>query len=220
MGNCALIISEKSDEELKYWLYYLFDWIKDLDEPGALKIFNRLKMMFCDSYFEDSLEKYKKRALILNDEKWLNNINELIIYKNDVKEIEKKNNIDYIIEMLSGHNSEDKQEEGIRLARKVKNFQVFFQPSFFTGPKSAWENCASIICEKSDEELELYLYEMLEWLRDINWPGAFLIADRLKEMMKNDVIKKKVDNLKEMIKASCDEIWLHWVESELYNDFR
>ena len=46
----------------------------------------------------------------------------------------------------------------------------------------SWENCAKVICEKTDEELNKYTCEMLEWLQDINWPGAFLIMERLEKM--------------------------------------
>ena len=40
----------------------------------------------------------------------------------------------------------------------------FIQPLTPRHNKNVWENCAAIIAEKSDEELETYLTELLEWL--------------------------------------------------------
>ena len=42
--NCALIIERKSDEELMPYLPQLFEWIQDLNWPGAVIILNRLKV--------------------------------------------------------------------------------------------------------------------------------------------------------------------------------
>ncbi|MGO5549106.1 DUF5071 domain-containing protein [Wansuia hejianensis] len=35
------------------------------------------------------------------------------------------------------------------------------------------------MCDRSDKQLETYLDKILEWLQDINWPGAFWISERL-----------------------------------------
>ena len=45
---------------------------------------------------------------------------------------------------------------------------------------SAWECCAQVLCKKSDMVLEPYLSGPLEWLQDLNWPGALIILERLK----------------------------------------
>lgn len=42
-----------------------------------------------------------------------------------------------------------------------------------------WNNCAKILSDKSDEELSPYLPELFRWLKDLNWPGAICIYDRL-----------------------------------------
>ena len=63
----------------------------------------------------------------------------------------------------------------------MKHLSVFLQP---IESKSVWENCAKVLISKSDEELALYLVSMFMWLRDMNWPGAYLIYDRLKIMPK------------------------------------
>ena len=41
--NCAKILSDKSDDELKYYICELFIWLQDMNWPGANIIYNRLK---------------------------------------------------------------------------------------------------------------------------------------------------------------------------------
>lgn len=87
-------------------------------------------------------------------------------------------NIDYIMSLLSWNNSAVEQKKGIDFAKDVKCINAFLQPGLPYG-KDVWENCAKILCERSDEELYPYLWDLLEWLQDLNWPGAFLIMERL-----------------------------------------
>ena len=42
-----------------------------------------------------------------------------------------------------------------------------------------WDNCAVILSKKSDEILRPYFSRLLEWIEDLNWPGALTILDRL-----------------------------------------
>ena len=35
------------------------------------------------------------------------------------------------------------------------------------------------IYTKNDEDLHLYYLHLFKWLQDLNWPGAYLIYDRL-----------------------------------------
>lgn len=87
--------------------------------------------------------------------------------------------IDEIMCMLDWNNSTDEQEKGIILARQIKNFNVFIQPCNKDFNKNVWENCALILSEKTDEELTPYLTELLIWLQDLTWPGAFSIFNRM-----------------------------------------
>lgn len=94
-------------------------------------------------------------------------------------------NIDYIMDLLDWDNSKEEQQLGIQLARTVRCINVFLQPSDKRNNKNVWDNCALILSEKSDEELSPYLIELMEWLQDMNWPGAFCIMERLKKYEKN-----------------------------------
>ena len=68
------------------------------------------------------------------------------------------------------------QIEGISLAKSIETIIPFIQPLTPKHNKNVWGNCAVIISERSDEEINPHLPEMLEWLQDMNWPGAFCIS--------------------------------------------
>ena len=84
--------------------------------------------------------------------------------------------IDKIFEYLSWDSNNEIQKRGIELASNINNLSVLIMP---IENKSIWENCAKVLISKCDEELELYFFELFEWLKDMNWPGAYLIYDRL-----------------------------------------
>ena len=111
--------------------------------------------------------------------------------------------IDTIFSMLESSNDKQTQLKGIEEARKVKQISVFFRPK---GRKEIWENCAKIISEKSDSELEAYLYDMFVWLQDMCWPGADIIYDRLKKMTSN-YKKHMFDYCLDIAKKINDKPW-------------
>jgi hypothetical protein len=84
-----------------------------------------------------------------------------------------------LMAMLDWNNSEETQQKGIELAKTVQDLNVFLQPLSPSFNKNVWNNCAKILYGKSDYELEPYLVPLLEWLQDLNWPGALLIVKRL-----------------------------------------
>lgn len=114
-------------------------------------------------------------------------------------------NIDYIMELLCWNNSAERQEQGVKLARDVKCINVFLMPGRPYG-KNVWDNCAKILSERTDEELAPYLFDLMEWLQDMNWPGAFRILNRIQDFegeIKYQVLKhciKKAEALK-------DDVW-------------
>ena len=92
--------------------------------------------------------------------------------------------------MLNWKNSTETQLEGINLAKKINNLSLLIQPP---AVPSVWEYCANILFEKSDFELEPYLDELLEWLQDINRPGAMTILERLKNFS-DEALKSSLEN--------------------------
>lgn len=85
-----------------------------------------------------------------------------------------------IYRMLDENRSLEIQEQGIEVARKMKEIDKFILPISPEYSKNVWLNCAKILDEKTDQELSPYLPELLEWLQDLNWPGTFIIIERLK----------------------------------------
>ena len=116
-------------------------------------------------------------------------------------------NIDYIMDLLDWNNSEEQQAKGIALAREVKSINVFLQPTDKYHNKNVWENCAAILAERSDEELSYYLIELLKWLQDMNWPGAFCISDRMKQYRDESSLQSAFFYCTKQAKLSNDETW-------------
>ena len=90
-------------------------------------------------------------------------------------------NIDYIMNLLDWNQSEENQALGRSLAKDIKCINVFLQPFDKDCGKNVWNNCAIILAEKTDEELSPILIQLLEWVQDLNWPGAFCILERLRK---------------------------------------
>ena len=96
---------------------------------------------------------------------------------------------------------------GINEAIKYKYLYPFIQPVIPEKSKSIWEPCARIITLKSDEELKPYLYLLFEWLQDLNWPGAYVIFDRLLKMP-FVLLEGELNYCKRQAEKENDELWL------------
>lgn len=112
-----------------------------------------------------------------------------------------------IMDMLDWHMSSEIQAEGISLARNIETIIPFIQPLTPKYNKNVWENCAVIISERSDEEIKPHLPEVLEWLQDMNWPGAFCILDRLQKYEDIDSLNKSLMICLRKAKMLNDETW-------------
>ena len=69
--NCALILSERPDEELRPYLDPLFHWLEDMNWPGAECIYRRLKQYHEDRMFRSMLNECIREATALEKEIWL-----------------------------------------------------------------------------------------------------------------------------------------------------
>lgn len=67
---CAKVIAFKSDEELEPYLNQLFEWLQDMNWPGADIIYDRLLQMPF-SLIEDAYNFSCSRAERNNDNPWL-----------------------------------------------------------------------------------------------------------------------------------------------------
>ena len=117
-----------------------------------------------------------------------------------------------IIDLLDWHMPSEIQSKGISLARNVETITPFIQPLTPKHNKNVWENCAIIIAEKNDENLKPHLVKLLEWLKDMNWPGAFCILSRLQKYSDNSSIDNAINICIEKANDCGDKTW----ESNLY----
>ena len=88
---------------------------------------------------------------------------------------------------LSNDENETKAQKGIDAAKQIKNLFPFIQPIIIPPEKSklVWEPCAKVVAMRSDKELEPFMFILLEWIQDLNWPGAMIIYDRLTQIPYN-----------------------------------
>jgi len=112
-----------------------------------------------------------------------------------------------IMDMLDWNMPHEIQMKGISLAKNIKTIIPFIQPVSPEHNKNVWENCAIILSEKSDEELKPYLIELLEWLQDMNWPGAFCILNRLQSYSDKNTIRNAIDICIKKAKICNDKVW-------------
>lgn len=124
--------------------------------------------------------------------------------------------VNQIYQMLDYKNSIDIQEKGKQLARKITDLSLLITPP---ASPSVWEQCAIILSEKSDDELVPYLTSILQWLYDLNWPGALTILNRLKKFSGKQLKKSFIDSVVRAINSHDEEdmMWLDYLSELLDN---
>ena len=126
--------------------------------------------------------------------------------------------IDELFDMLSWDSDEETQKKGIELAKNVKCYSVFLQPFGTKHSKDVWENCAKVLVSYSDEYLKYCSHELLEWITDMNWPGAETIFQRLTEFRDLKLFSRILaDCVKEAL-ARDDQFWLGNMSALLVNE--
>ena len=112
-----------------------------------------------------------------------------------------------ILDMLDWNMPRQIQTEGVSLAKEVEDITPFIQPLTPRHNKNVWDNCAIIIADRSDEELAPHLVELMEWLQDMNWPGAIRIMRRLQEYSERDIICKAINFSLEKADLENNKVW-------------
>ena len=116
-------------------------------------------------------------------------------------------NIDEIMDMLDWNNPPEVQEQGRALARNVRCINVFLQPGHPGHVKNVWDNCAMILSERSDQELQPYLYNLFLWLKDMTCPGAECIFSRLMQYKRDDMFEFALKECKKEARALNEHNW-------------
>ena len=65
-----------------------------------------------------------------------------------------------------------------------------------------------ILSEKEDELLTPYLFRLLDWLQDLNWPGACIILERLQSYRDYEKLSMVIENRVIVADALEEEVWL------------
>ena len=78
------------------------------------------------------------------------------------------------------------------------------------------------MCSKSDSVLEPYLDEILKWLQDLNWPGASIILNRLKNYSGEKLKKPFLKCFTKAINLNNEHglMWLDYLSELLDNKQR
>lgn len=126
-------------------------------------------------------------------------------------------NIDHIMYLIDWNRSPDEQQKGIQLAKDVKCLKAFFQPCGPGCGKNVWGNCARILVDRTDEELLPYIFDLLLWLQDANWPGTDLIVGRLQQFENVDLLVHWIEHLIPLILSADDSLWLISIAELLLN---
>ncbi len=130
-------------------------------------------------------------------------------------ELNKMERMNQIYQMLDYKNSIDIQEKGKQLARKITDLSLLITPP---ASPSVWEQCAIILSEKTDDELVPYLTSILQWLYDLNWPGALTILNRLKNFSGKQLKKSFIDSVVRAINSHEEGMmWLDYLSELLDN---
>ena len=118
--------------------------------------------------------------------------------------------IEHIFNMMNWNNPEDVQAEGRKIAAETGLIEPFLQPLTPRYNKNVWDNCAAVLAEKSDGELIAYLPQLLEWLQDMNWPGAFCILEleRLKHYSDKKALDEEIAKTKVKAENEKDDVWV------------
>ena len=74
--NCAMILADRADSELMPYLDRLFEWLMDMNWPGAECIYDRLKQYKDREWFNAVLNNCINEAKCLQEEIWLSVLQE------------------------------------------------------------------------------------------------------------------------------------------------
>lgn len=138
--------------------------------------------------------------------KW-NNLDDVSWFENKKNQKAQKH-IQEVIKMLSCNNPIEIQAEGLKLASNISYLGHFFQPFVDEETESLWDNCALVLSEKTDKDLEYYLLWCFFWIKDINCKGADRIFNRLLKYSNKKKLNHEKNTAIKIAKILNDDKWL------------
>lgn len=76
--NCAIIISDKNDENLRPYLDKLLEWLQDMNWPGSFQILERLQKYSDTNYLCIAINNSIEKANSNKDSVWKTNLSSLL----------------------------------------------------------------------------------------------------------------------------------------------
>ncbi|MCM1132168.1 MAG: hypothetical protein NC340_01720 [Ruminococcus flavefaciens] len=138
--------------------------------------------------------------------KW-NNLEDISWFESTANQQAEKH-IHEILKMLSCNNTEEVQQEGLKLAGDIRYTGHFFQPTVDGESENLWDNCALALSQKSDKALTDYLLWCFIWIRDIACSGADRIFNRLLEYGDKGELNCKKSKAVKIAEILNDDKWL------------
>ncbi|WP_268624634.1 DUF5071 domain-containing protein [Paenibacillus alvei] len=111
--------------------------------------------------------------------------------------------IKQLLTYLQGDTSSDKLQEAKIQFKKLKDeeLKILVQPI----NKMHWDHAADVLIEIGYPRVHKILPDLLEWLMDINWPGANRISEFLVSIR-----EPLIPSIKEAL-ISNDMMWKYWI---------
>jgi hypothetical protein len=115
--------------------------------------------------------------------------------------------INDLIDRLSWREDIATQKDAVRqLIRVIRDDDIglLIQPG---SDKSCWENAALVLKEVGSPRINKEIPKLLEWLADLNWPGATTVIELLATVNKA-ILFPYVDSAREKAASDNDDMWL------------
>ncbi len=120
------------------------------------------------------------------------------------------------MENLNWNNSNEKIKEYVENFNDNIDLRILLQPTDEKYNKNVWEGCAMLLAKQENSKLEPYIFELLEWLQDANWPGFSIILERLKKCDAK-IVAEKIMQASKVAQENNDETWPYWLNLLLEN---
>ena len=121
--------------------------------------------------------------------------------------------INEIYTMLDWNQPIEIQRQGIDCAKNTGLLHPFIQPMDSKFNKNIWENCSIIVCSKNDTKLQEVLVLLMEWVQDLNWPGAINVLERLRKYNKNACFYTVYNECINKAERNGDVVWKENLQS-------
>lgn len=195
MENVSIAFVKMGISKVSKIVPRLFDWLQDLNWPGAQNIFDLLLTGEPDHIYPIWKQKIDE-AQRLNDDEWIFWLRD---FKRQYDDVTKHHDIYHYIFTLNCHLDNALANKSIDELSKNSHFDFHYllRP---LGPEY-WENSARVLSTLSDEKIYDLLPGLLDWLQDPGWPGfdiIYRVLTRIKSLSLLENIDKKIDEAKDI----------------------